>query len=839
MQLKVLYSFNSVPTVFLSRSKQSYLVKVAQIHNPSPTTEQDEFITLGAVELKSCIQLIINNSPENFHLTSEDYAVYYKDLTEQPDEPFVSSGVLSSLITSSKTTLVPGRVCQNLSASFLFGDDADSSSLTLEIRLKLHTINQAPQIHKNQQNIPEKRQIDLQQPNKQQHHQNHQLQQFNRQSFGQKKMKSSQSMASAIKATRTKSLPIFSNIPSPSMFNIMNHDKMNKPSKYDSSAVKDRFKSAPFLQSKILDNPAKRNRRNNEALSAIRTRSMTTQVPLISSPIQEEALSDSTDDADYRIDEENENTLNIDEGEVQPENADNDDEAGEDFEESSPYTPQQPPYDPTRNSNSKQNFDSTNKSSSFQSLPDFEDLDSKRTHTINHTKLPKDHGLVCVNANCATVESITWRYFETGFHPNYFEIHRAQKFDKKYYDGMFGPLCNACFLFLRNKGFMRPEGVVKKYLQQQKYKQELKKKEEANAAAIESCTSNYNKRNNENSNHSGYSNTIQYNKPNPSVRLDCDKASKSTSNEIMSLSAIAAKKSNKFASSPSVQQSHRFPTPTHTPSAINQAIQNQKSNLQSLNTNSITNNNTNNHSNNPDALSTPNFNEINDFMNQLHNYGGPLTDIDPLPQDQTLGITPPMIAEKSNTRVINVYDDGDDKENYPPDMNDFESMLVKSFATSEKSSPVFHQDWVNSLFNTEPTPTDGNFTPQDLKSNQDNESLPQLKTFINEKLTPLDHNLDMKNATVRNMPSSPVITSENNENSESYIEKVKQTSSSPGGAATRNDTTTNLLMSWGNNNESNNKQGSTPNSEFIIHEDSILDKESRKILMNSHETENT
>lgn len=789
MQIKVLYSFNSLPTVFLSRSKQTYLVKVAQIHNPLATTEQDEIITLGAVELKTCIQQIISNSPENFHLTTEDYAVYYKDLTEQPEEPFVSNGQLSSLITSSKTHLIPGRVCQNLSASFLFGDNSNSnSSLTLEIRLKLHTI-EAPQKQ-------EKRQIEQLQLQLQNHHSHHQQLALllQPQPYGQKKMKSS--MSSAIKATRTKSLPIFSHIPSPSMFNIMNQDKLNKPSKYDSSSVKDRFKSAPFLQPKILDNPAKRNRRTSDAMSAIRTRSMTTQIPLISSPIQEESLSDSTDDADYRIGEEQEqeNTLNIDEDEA------NQDETDTVFE-TSPYTPQQPPYKPT-------SFDITNKSSSFQALPDFEDLDSKRTHTINHSKLPKNHGLLCVNPNCATVESITWRYFETGFHPNYFESHRAHQFDKKHYDGMFGPLCNACFLFLRNKGFMRPEGVVKKYLQQQKYKLELKKKEEANAAAIESCSSSNNKVNDSN----GYSSNIQYNKS-ANVRLDSDKPDGSNYNE-RSLSAIAAKRSNKFASSPGVPQFHKFPTPTHTPSAINQAIQNQKSNTQ-INTN---------HS---DALSTPNFNEINDFMNQLHNYGGPLTDIDPLPQNQPLGITPPMMAEKSNTRVINIYDDGDDKENYPPpqspNIEDFESMLGKSFATSEKSSPAFHQDWVNSLFTTEPTPTDG-FTPQDSKSANDIE-LPQMKSFRNEKLTPLDNSLDIKNATVRNMPSSPVITSESNENSDSYFEKRNPTGSSPVGDASRNDTT-NLLMSWAQNNESNNKQGSTPNSEFMNHDDSILDKAS-------------
>lgn len=768
--------------MFLSRSKDVFSVKVAQIENPMASTEQDQVITLGAIDLKHCIQQIIASSPENFNLTTEDYAVYYKDLTEQPEEPFVSNGVLSSLITSSETCLVPGRVCQNLSASFLFGDNSSkASTLTLEIRLKFHTIDQKPQTIHQQNNIVQLRshvQRTTQQSVSNSHSSKSPHQSSNSHmpekryldsgNYPQKKMKQMNSMSSAIKATRTKSLPIFSHIPSQTMFNIMNQDKMNKPSRYDSSSVKDRFKSAPFLQSKILDNPAKQRRSRNDATRAMRTRSMTTTQPLISSPIHEEPMSDSTDDTEYRVGEDNHNP------------GDNDDDCDDDidngFDEGSPYTPQQPPYKPLTNSSA------SGAKTSFHSLPDLEDLDSKRTHTISSTKLPKNHGLVCVNPNCATIDSITWRYFETGFHPNYFEIHRATEFDKKHYDGMFGPLCNACFLFLRNKGFMRPEGVVKKYLQQQKYKQDLKKKEEATAAIITASSSNSN-------NNSG----------------------NTSSTEDRSLNAIASKKANQVTSSPILPQFHKFPTPSHTPSAINQVIQNQKN----------SNNPVSGNTNASHISSTPNYNDLNDFMNQLNNFGGPLTDIDPLPQDQ--GVTPPMMAEKSNTRVINLYEDGDDKENFPPatspntQLGDFESMLVKSFATSEKSSPEFHQDWVNTLlFPTEPTPKDQG----ESKTPQDIQQLPPMKTFVNEKLTPLDQNLDIKRATVSNMPSSPVGSSIRSDGLDAYMEKNKA-SSSPTGASRNN--TTNLIMSWGNQNN-NTKPASTPNSEFFSNDDSLLDK---------------
>lgn len=840
MQIKVLYSFNSHPTVFLSRSKQSFTVKIAQIPNPTGDTE---YITLGAIELKSCIQQIITNSPENFHLTTEDYAVYYKDLTEQPDEPFVSNGVLLSLITSSKSHLIPGRVCQNLSASFLFGNaPSPDTSLTLEIRLKLHTIDQPPQLmgsgigQKNGQKNGKSNQylqesLQLQQEQREQQYQSSlflEKRPLEHDYYNLKKIKSNSNLASnssssAVKATRTLSLPIYPNIPSKSMFNIINLDKSNKPSKYDSSSVKDRFTSAPFLQSKILETPSQR-RKRNEAMRAMRTRSMTTFTPLVSSPIQEEANnSDSSDDADYRIDEENENTLNIDENDNNEINDQENVDLNDNFEITSPYTPQQPPYKAIESGHNNNLINSSNlrsreskqpsSASSFHSLPDFEDLNSKRTHTIHQQKLPDDHGLVCVNPNCATIESIAWRYFETGFHKNYFDIHRSQTFDKKHYDGMFGPLCNACFLFLRNKGFMRPEPVVKKYLQQQKYKLDSKKKEKMNAAAIESHTSGkYNHSNGANSNLFTYNNR---NKDLTSAsRMNSDKMDITNSSESLSLSSIAAKKSHKLASSPNVASFHKFPTPTHTPSTINQVIQNQKSN-------NNYNNNTLNHS---DVLSTPNFNDLNDFMNELNNYGGPLTDIDPLPRDH-LGITPPMMAEKSNTRVINLYNDGDDKENYPPpgspSMNDFESMLAGSFATSEKSSPAFHQDWVNSLFNAEPTPVDGSYTPQDFKNFTE-----KSRASFSERLTPLDQGLDMKSATVRNMPSSPVATSEGNDDenendNDKHNNKRKPSSSSPVDDASRNDTT-NLLMSWAQTTKTNDKEVSSPTSEFMNHDEERL-----------------
>lgn len=754
MQVKVLYSFNDNGSVFLSRSKSLFSIKVAQIPIISGDGTSEEIVTLGGFELKNCIQQILRGSPENFNLRNFDYAVYYKDLTEQPDEPFVSNGVLSELIKSSSSSLIPGRVCQNVSANFLFGDKKDSSSLTLEVRLKFHAIdrtidksyhpgsdatsnrtkrnynelsmpsNSSPFNSNTQYNQPShdqkyqpQHQQQKQQQQQQQHQQPHKHQRLN---VGNQ----------PVKATRTKSLPAFPQ-PYNHIYNIRNADKLNTPSRFNSQSVQDRFKLAPFLDAQVIDKPKvvrrRRNHRSNstvatrqnsmvEPLRAMKTRSMITsrQTPLmISSPINEEGSSD-TDDMDY-----NDNNPQIAEEEEEEEDDDdddndNDEEDDDDQEEvegligdgTSPYTPQQPPYRPYDHRIQKN-----------QSLPDFEDFDSKKTHTIPSTKLPENHGLVCTNPNCSTTSSITWRYFEIEFQPNFFEIHRATEFNKKNYEGMYGPLCNACYLFLRNKGFMRPEAVVKKYLKQQQYKKENKERDDV--------TTN--------------------NKPHP-------KYNGSGSNRF----------NDNYGSSPIVGNNHKFVTPSHTPSEINQAIQNSKT------------------MNNP--------NDLNDIMNQLNSFGGPLTDIDPLPQDQAQGVTPPMMATKANTRVINIDQDSEDKENCPPldisQLNsssspartsaaEFEKMIVKSFsdAPDQRSGPDdSHNEWMNSLFGGGTTPRDqitpcdgsngqngnGNQGYNNDTDNEDKSNLPEMKTFTIRRSPRLNKT---KSTITTNMPSSPLLPS--------------------------------------------------------------------------------
>ncbi|KAI5970277.1 hypothetical protein CANMA_000629 [Candida margitis] len=749
MQIKILYSFDDNPTTFLSRSSQQYSVQTAEVPIQSTMSDEPELITLGGVELRSCIKQLLSSNPENFKLHSQDYAVYYKDITEQPDEPFVSNGVLSSLVSSKESCLIPGRVCQNMSASFLFGNKTKASSLTLEIRLKLHTIEGTPALppsaNSTQSSHSQRHQQQTRQP----------LSTINSSHVDRKRPYESLHKPShnPAKATRTLSLPSYSNIQ-----NIQQADRSNTTTRYNRESVENRFKSAPFFQEKaVYDNGKKRPKYTPGTTPsqqskpsptpsqlipqrAVRTRSMFTNTPImVSSPINEEVYS--SDDPEYKANEDHDENI-----EEEEEEEDDD----EDYGATSPYTPQQPPY--------------VNKETP-PALP--EDLDSKRTHTITSAKLPENHGLVCINSCCRTQSSIAWKYFETEYKPHFSALIRATEFDKKHYEGMLGPLCNACFLFYKNKGFMRPEHVVRKYNQQQRYTQKLKMKNSKE----------------EESEHS--------------------KAS---------LSAVASKKS--FHSSPKT-----FPTPSHTPSAINQVIQNKYHGGQ-------------NHLNPLHSGQTPDY---HDLLNQLNVYGGPSTDIDPLP-----GATPPMLATKSNTRIINVpdndakratkqnttvidFDEGEDKENCPP-----QEVTNKEIAELDAMLQSIHDDsnsnWMN--FFTDSARKDEN-SPNSKTPVDQNPIALLKKPSINSP----SHSSNK--SSMANMPSSPYLSAQSQtENNHSELDDVLGSIAFKHGAAdsspqhaSRTDTATSL-MNWQHNTSNSGMKdlGSTPNTDFFSNADQEGDK---------------
>lgn len=752
MQIKILYSFDDNPTTFLSRSSQQFSVQTAEVPIHSSLSDEPELITLGALELRSCIKQLLQSNPENFKLHSEDYAVYYKDITEQPDEPFVSNGVLSSLVSSKESCLIPGRVCQNVSANFLFGNKKKASSLTLEIRLKLHTIEGRPAFP------PPANLSQLQQQQQRHQQQSRQpLSTINSSHVDRKRPYESLNKSTnySAKATRTLSLPSYSNIQ-----NIQQADRTNTTTRYNRENVENRFKLAPFFQEKaVYDSGKKRPKyssgttplqQNKPSLTpsqlipqrAVRTRSMFTNTPImVSSPINEETYS--SDDPEYKANEDNDE--NIEEEE---------EDEDEDYNATSPYTPQQPPY--------------VNKETPPE-LP--EDLDSRRTHTITSAKLPENHGLVCINSCCRTQSSIAWKYFETEYKPHFSALIRATEFDKKHYEGMLGPLCNACFLFYKNKGFMRPEHVVRKYNQQQRYTQKLKMKN--------------------------------------------SKEEESEDSKSSSLNAIANKKS--FHSSPKT-----FPTPSHTPSAINQVIQNKYHSGQ-------------NHHHYPNPLPSGQTPDYHDILNQLNVYGGPSTDIDPLP-----GATPPMLATKSNTRIINVPDNDtkratkqnttvidfyetEDKENCPP-----QEVTNKEIAELDAMLQSIHEDsntnWM-SLFND---------------SVRKDENSPNSKTPVDQNPITLLKKSSINSPShssnklsMANMPSSPYLSTQSQgENIHNELDDVLGSATfKQGGSdsspqhASRTDTAT-LLMNWQHNtsNSALKDLGSTPNTDFFSNVDHDDDK---------------
>ena len=100
MQIKILYSLDTQPNVYLSRSESLLPVKTVQIPLGS---DQSELITLGGLELKDCVQQVVKSAPDTFNLTYRDFEVYYQDISEQPHEPFVANGVISNLLNSNES----------------------------------------------------------------------------------------------------------------------------------------------------------------------------------------------------------------------------------------------------------------------------------------------------------------------------------------------------------------------------------------------------------------------------------------------------------------------------------------------------------------------------------------------------------------------------------------------------------------------------------------------------------------------------------------------------------------------------------------------------------------
>ncbi|KAH8668017.1 hypothetical protein BGZ60DRAFT_41851 [Tricladium varicosporioides] len=133
MRLKVLYTFDD-------QNKTNCLARwphVLQIQ----TVAMDETASIGVIELKTCIQAIVQCSPELVARLGQDYTVYAYDYSEY-DNPLVGQGMLSWALAAASPTpdapahqsnkLITGRVCKNILGLFNNGVRE-----TLEVKLRL------------------------------------------------------------------------------------------------------------------------------------------------------------------------------------------------------------------------------------------------------------------------------------------------------------------------------------------------------------------------------------------------------------------------------------------------------------------------------------------------------------------------------------------------------------------------------------------------------------------------------------------------------------------------------------------------------------------------------
>ncbi|OBT71137.1 hypothetical protein VF21_09551 [Pseudogymnoascus sp. 05NY08] len=133
MRLKVLYTFDD-------QNKTNCLARwphVLQIQ----AVAMDENATIGVIELKTCIQAIVQCSPELVAKLGQDYTVYAYDYSEY-DNPLVGQGMLSWALAASSPTpeapasqsrqLITGRVCKNIQGLF-----SNGVAETLEVKLRL------------------------------------------------------------------------------------------------------------------------------------------------------------------------------------------------------------------------------------------------------------------------------------------------------------------------------------------------------------------------------------------------------------------------------------------------------------------------------------------------------------------------------------------------------------------------------------------------------------------------------------------------------------------------------------------------------------------------------
>jgi hypothetical protein len=137
--VKVLYTFDD-------QNKTNCLARWPDILQIK-TVSMEDSSSIGIIELKTCLQAIIQCSPELMARIGTDYTIYAYDYSEY-DTPLVGQGMLSRAMASPLPTLnvpasepaqmITGRVCKNILGIF-----ANGVKETLEVKLRLVPVPKA------------------------------------------------------------------------------------------------------------------------------------------------------------------------------------------------------------------------------------------------------------------------------------------------------------------------------------------------------------------------------------------------------------------------------------------------------------------------------------------------------------------------------------------------------------------------------------------------------------------------------------------------------------------------------------------------------------------------
>ena len=134
MRLKVLYTFDTDhKNNHLARFPHSLDIQTAFI---------DDLNQIGVVELRTCLDAVLEASPELHANPATDFTIYAYDYSE-PDTPLVGQGLLSRRLDDSANAeeMVTGRITKNVMGLF-----ARNAQETLEVKLRFNPVQGTQQL---------------------------------------------------------------------------------------------------------------------------------------------------------------------------------------------------------------------------------------------------------------------------------------------------------------------------------------------------------------------------------------------------------------------------------------------------------------------------------------------------------------------------------------------------------------------------------------------------------------------------------------------------------------------------------------------------------------------